>query len=277
MIPEKYIKQWRQFAPWTDDLHVEQDLILSRIIIEIFSDPLLKEELAFRGGTALHKLFFKPAARYSEDIDLVRVNTGSIKHIILALHSRLDHWLGKPRTQQSNASFKMRYHFSPEGEPNLKRNIKIEINTRECFSYYDRIQEHFSVASDWFSDEAFVNTFQLEELIATKLRALYQRKKGRDLFDLWLASQQKNFNIEKAISAFEHYMKKEGNIITRSDFEKNLADKLQDSAFTTDMNLLLSPKLNKSQTENNSYSIAGNWNLYEAAEKVKNKIIELLP
>ena len=67
MIPLAQITQWRQTAPWSDDLQVEQDLILSRIIIEIFADPFLYQELAFRGGTALHKLFFTPPARYSED------------------------------------------------------------------------------------------------------------------------------------------------------------------------------------------------------------------
>jgi predicted nucleotidyltransferase component of viral defense system len=128
MISTANIMQWRKYAPWVDDTQVEQDLILSRAIVEIFSDPLLSQELAFREGTALHKLFFKPPTRYSEDIDLVRVNTGSIKHIVLALHNRLDHWLGKPRTQQNNASFKMRYHFNPEGS-SQKQNIKIEINT----------------------------------------------------------------------------------------------------------------------------------------------------
>ena len=69
MIPMAYITQWRQVAPWPDDMQVEQDLILSRAIVEIFSNPFLSEQLAFRGGTALHKLFFSPAARYSEDID----------------------------------------------------------------------------------------------------------------------------------------------------------------------------------------------------------------
>jgi len=32
-----------------------------------------------------------------------------------------------------------------------------------------------------------VLTFEPAELVATKLRALYQRRMGRDLFDLWLA------------------------------------------------------------------------------------------
>lgn len=53
MIPIAQIIEWQNVAPWADNMQVEQDLILSRIIIEIFSDPLLNKELAFRGGTAL--------------------------------------------------------------------------------------------------------------------------------------------------------------------------------------------------------------------------------
>ncbi|MGH2469017.1 MAG: nucleotidyl transferase AbiEii/AbiGii toxin family protein [Chloroflexota bacterium] len=40
--------------------------------------------------------------------------------------------------------------------------------------------------SPWFTGSADVPTFALEELLGTKLRALYQRRKGRDLFDLVL-------------------------------------------------------------------------------------------
>lgn len=99
MIPFAQITQWRQMAPWVDDIQVEQDLILSRAIVAIFSDPFLVQELAFRGGTALHKLFFSPAARYSEDIDLVRTSKGSIKEIIDALRACLEPWLGQPKTR----------------------------------------------------------------------------------------------------------------------------------------------------------------------------------
>ncbi len=189
MIPIAYITQWRQSAPWASDLHVEQDLILSRVIVDIFSDPLLSKELAFRGGTALNKLFLKPAARYSEDIDLVRTSTGTITHIVDALRAQLDPWLGEPKRESKDSSFKLKYTFNPEHSPQIKQKIKIEINTRECFAVYDRLLEPFSVVSDWFSGTANVNTYQFEELIATKLRALYQRKKGRDLFDLWVAFQ----------------------------------------------------------------------------------------
>lgn len=47
---------------------VEQDLVISRALAEIYAVPEIAERLAFRGGTALYKLYLRPAARYSEDI-----------------------------------------------------------------------------------------------------------------------------------------------------------------------------------------------------------------
>ena len=76
---------WNEFAPWTDPAMVEQDLIICRALVDIYSDDFLKNELAFRGGTALHKLYMQPQPRYSEDIDLVQINPGPIKPILFRL------------------------------------------------------------------------------------------------------------------------------------------------------------------------------------------------
>jgi predicted nucleotidyltransferase component of viral defense system len=160
MIPMAYITQWRQIAPWPDDMQVEQDLILSRVIVEIFSNSFLSEQLAFRGGTALHKLFFSPAARYSEDIDLVRTAKGGIKEIIDALRNCLEPWLGQPKTRQTGQSFKLLFYFAPEVSASIKQKIKIEINIHESFAVLERFKVPFSVQSAWFSHEAKVNTFQ---------------------------------------------------------------------------------------------------------------------
>lgn len=81
---------------WATDIQVEQDLLLSRILVEMFQDGDLAEHLAFRGGTALHKLFLAPAARYSEDIDLVQVKAGPIGPAMSRIRSRLDGWPGAP-------------------------------------------------------------------------------------------------------------------------------------------------------------------------------------
>ena len=71
MIPEYSLTEWRQEVPWVRDYQVEQDLMISRALVSLYENPKIKDHLVFRGGTALHKLYIKPAARYSEDIDLV--------------------------------------------------------------------------------------------------------------------------------------------------------------------------------------------------------------
>lgn len=81
MIPRAYIEAWRAEAPWVQATHVEQDLVISRALVEIFARPELSSSLAFRGGTALHKLHLRPAGRYSEDIDLVQITAGRARDL----------------------------------------------------------------------------------------------------------------------------------------------------------------------------------------------------
>ena len=78
MIPQQYITEWSEFAPWQANEQVEQDLIICRSLVELFSDEIIAEKLAFRGGTALHKFFLEPQPRFSEDIDLVQISAEPI-------------------------------------------------------------------------------------------------------------------------------------------------------------------------------------------------------
>lgn len=68
---------------------------------------------------------------------------------------------------------------------------------------------------------------------------MYQRKKERDLFDLWYALNNADVNVEKVIDAFKHYMQKEGNEVTRNEFIENMERKIEDADFKGDMNGLL--------------------------------------
>jgi len=72
VIPRTHIAAWRNVDPWPDDAHVEEDLVLSRALVEIFGRPNVAKQFASRGATALHKLFIDPPGRYSEDIDLAQ-------------------------------------------------------------------------------------------------------------------------------------------------------------------------------------------------------------
>ena len=56
MIPQRYIEEWKLQAAWPTDAQVEQDLIIARALVEIFSDDFLRSSLAFRGDTNVGKV-----------------------------------------------------------------------------------------------------------------------------------------------------------------------------------------------------------------------------
>ncbi len=150
MIPRDYITQWRAEAPWVQDFQVEQDLVISRALVDIFSRPELHQSLAFRGGTALYKLHLRPPARYSEDIDLVQTKAEAAGPMMEALRDVLDPWLGKPKWKQTEGRVTFDYRFGSEDAPPLPLKLKVEINTREHFSVYGLKEIPFSVSSPWF-------------------------------------------------------------------------------------------------------------------------------
>ena len=98
----------------------------------------------------------------------------------------------------------------------------------------------FAVESRWWRGRAEVTTFELEELLGTKLRALFQRRKGRDLFDLWVALEA-GVDPAAVVDIFGVYTKAGGHNITRALFEENLAGKIDLPAFTEDIQRLLPP------------------------------------
>jgi len=59
VIPTAFLQAWSTRAPWPDLRQVEQDLIISRALCDLFNAPALAGKIAFRGGTAIHKLLFK--------------------------------------------------------------------------------------------------------------------------------------------------------------------------------------------------------------------------
>lgn len=240
MIPRAVITAWRSSAPWSTDAQVEQDLALSRALVEIFSEPRLASALVFRGGTALHKLFLATAARYSEDIDLVQAAPGPIGAVMSALRTILDPWLGKPRREQKEGSVRFIYRFQSEIPPITPLRLKVEINTREQFHLLELAQKEVAIQSNWFSGTANVVTYVPEELLGTKLRALYQRRKGRDLFDLATALRRlPDLDAARVVDCFTRYLAHTGKRISRAEYEANLAAKIDDPAFTEDILPLL--------------------------------------
>ena len=260
MIPLDYITTWRVNAPWPQLSQIEQDLIICRALVELYTHPVVSKNLAFRGGTALFKLHLLPA-RYSEDIDLVQMQAGPIGPIMDAVQEKINPWLGIPKRKQSEGRVTLIWRV--ESEEGLPLRLKVEINSREHFTVLGYQQFEFRMASRWYTGSALISSYRIDELLGTKLRALYQRKKGRDLFDLWQTAKTLAVNPETVVSCFLQYMEYEEHQISRAEFEMNLFEKLDDSRFLDDISPLL--------------TTGSSWDPRAAARYVLDSLAPLMP
>lgn len=257
MIPEGFINEWRSVIEWQMSEQIEQDLIISRALIDLYNNEHVKNALVFRGGTALNKLFLKPPSRYSEDIDFVQLRAAPIGPTIDAIKDMLNPWLGEPKRKLTQRSAKLIYKYqSVTGDMS---KLKIEINTTEHFQVLPLKIIPFNVESRWYSGVADIVTYDINELMATKLRALYQRRKGRDLFDMWYVMTQGLIDLNRVFDIFHQYCIYNNMKITRDAFLENLELKKHHRDFHIDMRALLPAELN--------------WNFDEAYQYVIDNLI----
>ena len=261
MIPENFIEQWRSSAKWRTLPQIEQDLVISRALVDLYNEPYIKDALVFRGGTALNKLFLKPPARYSEDIDFVQKRPEPIGKTIDTIRALLNPWLGDPKWKITERSAKLIYKY--EAINKLPAKLKIEINITEHFQVLPLRLEKFDVQSEWFKGSADIVTYEIDELMATKLRALYQRRKGRDLFDVWYVAKQKLIDLNRVVEIFSKYCTNANTNIRGEDFLKNLELKKNHPDFQSDMSVLLPTELN--------------WSFGEAYQFVVDNVVSKLP
>lgn len=201
---------------------------MSQCVAAIFKDKFLKDHVAIRGGTVLHKAHLAPAARYSEDIDLVLVTDSPESHIRKALTRVIKPILGKPQESVAgwlklaarNIAGKSRnlrttYSYDPTSSDLAgKAALKVETNVSERKSCFAMVPVDFTYPGDDGNPQVCtVMSFDIDEMLGTKMRALLQREQGRDLFDLYwawhLSSQGKTpyvVNPQRVAKAFPFYM-----------------------------------------------------------------------
>ncbi len=270
MIPMMNIVAWSNVVPWVELRQVEQDLIISRAIVDLFSDPFLREQLRFRGGTALNKLNFPAPIRYSEDIDLVRTTAGPIGPVLDRVRERIEPWLGRANFAQSPVAPKLRFRTQAEDAAAAAPiRLKVEINTVEIEAYDAPRVTPFRVENPWFNGNADIPTFSREETLATKLRALLQRDKGRDLFDLAHALDVfVGLDTRNVVRFFGRYLERSGLRISRAEAEQRMFAKLNNPGFLADMRPLLAAAQAEGLT---------NETMMAAFSKVFSEFVVLLP
>ena len=259
MIPLREVIAWRAHAPWADDQMVEQDYLISRAVEHIISHPKLGRQLAMRGGTVLHKGHRSPAARYSEDIDLVLVEPRrSHRGIREDLTAVLRPLLRRPtesvvttvtlfvRNLAAKSKIaRLTYVYDPTDTSRALANLKVEVNLNETKPFYPLTTVPLLVPDTAGRvREVQVVSYDLDEMLATKLRALFQREHGRDLFDLWHAWRMSSsgqarhvVDPERVGRAFRHYLQQEGSeSFSAVDAATELDRRMHSKKFLSDMN-----------------------------------------
>lgn len=259
MIQQSHLTAWQAHAPWDKRSKIEQDLRLSRAVAAIFSDDTLAEHLALRGGTVLHKGHLAPAARYSEDLDLVLIKSTDRGNLDARLRKALapvlgepsdsviaDAWLAVRNVLKPSKILRTTYKYVPVGL-RYPMTIKVEVNLNEQRSLFPFTDVQIALLDDDGElTSCSARSYEIHEMLGTKMRALMQRTQGRDLFDLYHAA---NFGpcanpacpIDgiRVIEAFNWYLENEGTQLDREEAEHRLAGHLEDRSFRNDMRQLL--------------------------------------
>lgn len=244
----------QSIAPWSAQHQIEQDLLLCRAMAALFEDAFLSTQIAMRGGTLLHKVHLAPAARYSEDIDLVVVGSRPAEHIGRAVRRVLAGVLGMPKklvwdtialairnTVKPSRVLRMTYAVRSIIEPNRSLEIVVEANVTERKPHRSVVEIPFSYPFRGEIIQAKIKGHDIHEMLGTKMRAMFQRRRGRDLFDLYWALTKSVSPIDPAavIESFQYYMKQEGPRIHSAEYIGILETHLEDRGFCSDTESLL--------------------------------------
>lgn len=241
-------------APWSAQYQVEQDLLLCHAIVALFNDGFLSSQVAMRGGTLLHKAHLAPASRYSEDIDLVVVGTRPAGHVQLAIRRVLANVLGSPiASVRANITLALRNSVRPSRvlrmtysipsimEPRRMLDIVVEANVTERKPHRAVTEVPFVFPFRGEAIQTRIKGYDIHEMLGTKMRAMFQRKRGRDLFDLFWAFTKSSNPIDPSavVESFLYYIAREGVTARRHEFIEILDAHLADRGFCSDMEPLL--------------------------------------
>lgn len=256
MIPltRQDILAHQMVVPWPSLRQVEQDLLLCRAMMAIFNDEFLSTQVAMRGGTLLHKVYLSPAARYSEDIDLVVIGKRPEDHVRKALRRVLADVLGVPKasawdaialairnTAKPSRILRMTYRVPSMSIPGASLEIAVEANVTERTPHQPIMRIPFGIPFRGEPLKTTINGYDIHEMLGTKMRALFQRRRGRDLFDLYhaLTLARPSVDTDAVVRSFLHYLEQENSRAGRSEFTSILDAHLTDAGFLSDMNHLL--------------------------------------
>lgn len=237
-LTETKIKKWSAEIGIADLGFSELDMRLLNALNVIYSDKFLASRLYLKGGTAINKLYLQKTARLSVDLDFnsigrkedVMAERNKVRDkIMLLLREQDEDYIMKKKDTYEQTTIKVGY--APVFGPS-KQYMKLEISNIERFPVLGKAMKEFKVPDS--EDIIKINTYVIEELIATKLRALYDRLKGRDIYDLYFLS---SFDFDRIYvrKLVLYYFYRSKKIFDPKLFFKNISDKFMSGRYVDDV------------------------------------------
>lgn len=184
---------------------VEKDYFLTLVLDGISNNELLRQNLVFKGGTALRKIYFRHY-RYSEDLDFTLKSSFKEKEVINALNLVFAYL-----KKEHNAEFKLKSIYDKKwfsdikiqftGIKNFKNSITIDLVSDEIL--VDGVEGKL-IFNPYYNKNFTLFVYSLEEILAEKLRSLLQRTRVRDYYDVWyiLTHTKIQLNMKKVKEIF---------------------------------------------------------------------------
>jgi uncharacterized protein len=198
------------------ETQIEKDYVISWVTYGIANNLFLRENLIFKGGTVLKKVYFSDY-RFSEDLDFTFIGKNFDTLTIEAAFNELIEFVyeesrislsiqNETRNETGNFNFYLRYR-GPLGGAN--KDIKVDISQDELIYNAPIEIEIINTYSD-LKQEYSIQCYQLGEVVAEKLRSIMQRTTPRDIYDLWYLFERDGQDIEDHIFAFQVKAKHKG-------------------------------------------------------------------
>ena len=235
------LRVWADEQELSDFLFAESDYRLVNILEAIYQDNVLAERLLMKGGTAINKLYLGETSRLSLDLDFNHIGPKekvlkerkTIRERLRTLLETQDksyatHW------QPTYGQTTIKARYKPLAGPT--QSLKIEVSHVERFPILPSVQKQVKTPSG----TADVATYTLEELTSTKLRALMERFKGRDIYDLYYISQLKpDQTITRKM--FLYYFYKSRKIFNSIIHYQGLAKRYENGSYVDDVSAFIKP------------------------------------
>jgi predicted nucleotidyltransferase component of viral defense system len=241
-ITARILRNWADEGGIPDLTLAELDYRLVHALHAIYTDPFLRDRLHLKGGTALNKLYLPGASRLSVDLHFNAIGT---KEQVLQERTPIGEAIAAALEQQDNSydlTYRGRYdqltvyaRFAPLSGT-ARQRLKLEVSFIERLAIMGRV-EHSPVPSP-FDEPLAINTYHVEELTSTKLRALHDRRKCRDIYDLFRIADL-DLNQAAVRKMVLYYFYRANKVFHYPTFVSNLELKIAERGFRDDVRALI--------------------------------------